>query len=138
MDSLLDIPDTQPWGNNIVELEDETWQFERERIYAEREVIEEDILEPEIITVSSNASINPTKVERVIFAEELPEYPVSSDGGIAYIINVINMREEQVNMMCQNVQYCRKRTHPPKACHSSILNNAYCQRFSYSCAGATE
>jgi hypothetical protein len=29
-----------------------------------------------------------TRVERVIFTDELPDYPVSSETGIAYVINI--------------------------------------------------
>jgi len=45
MDFAIEVPARQPWTNTFVELENDNWQFERERIYEEREVVEEDVPE---------------------------------------------------------------------------------------------
>ncbi|RDW94632.1 hypothetical protein BP5796_00395 [Coleophoma crateriformis] len=136
MDMSFEVIPSQPWVGNIEE--SEYLQFENRRVYDEREVIEEEEKEELNYTViSSPSAINATRVTKVLYVEDLPEYPETSETGVAYVINVSHMSEEKVNMMCDNVQYCYKRAHPDKKCHSSILNNAHCQRSTFICTGVT-
>lgn len=88
---------------------------------------------------------------KVNYTTDLPEYPETSENGVAYIINTSSMTTEAVDAMCNNVcsslmhceyiinalqvQYCHKRLQPPKPTHCSVLNNAYCKRMTYICTG---
>ena len=42
---------------------------------------------------------------KVNYATDLPEYPETSENGVAYIINTSSMSEEAVEVMCNNVRY---------------------------------
>jgi len=53
--------------------------------------------------ISSDKSQRAIKAAKVIFLPELPEYPETSDEGVAYLINTEKMSLSQVEMLCENV-----------------------------------
>ncbi|KFY68870.1 hypothetical protein V496_00693 [Pseudogymnoascus sp. VKM F-4515 (FW-2607)] len=55
--------------------------------------------------------------------DSVEEYPETDINGVAYVIDVSHITEDQVKVMCENVQYCHKKQNSGKSCYSSILNN---------------
>jgi hypothetical protein len=53
-------------------------------------------------TISSDSNDRATRVTKVIFSNDLPEYPETALDGVAYVVNVTHMSTEQVDIMCQN------------------------------------
>ncbi|OBT75678.1 hypothetical protein VF21_05187 [Pseudogymnoascus sp. 05NY08] len=125
MDEIVSLPQLDPWSDTVTV--NSSLRFEDERYREERLVTEEEE-EEELETttvISSDVSDKATRVMKVNYATDLPEYPETSENGVAYIINTSSMTEEAVEVMCNNVQYCHKRLQPPKPTHCSVLNNAY-------------
>ncbi|OAF57839.1 hypothetical protein VC83_05497 [Pseudogymnoascus destructans] len=138
MDEIISLPQLDPWSDTVSI--DSSLQFEDERYREERLVTEEEEEEEKIETttvISSDVSDKATRVMKVNYTTDLPEYPETSENGVAYIINTSSMTPEAVDAMCNNVQYCHKRLQPPKPTHCSVLNNAYCKRMTYICTGIT-
>lgn len=59
----------------------------------------------ELTTITNDAGGKATKVGKVIFAEDLPEYPETSENGVAYVINITGRTPDEVDFICQNVSY---------------------------------
>ncbi|OBT60438.1 hypothetical protein VE03_10385 [Pseudogymnoascus sp. 23342-1-I1] len=110
MDEILLLPQVELWSSpNTV---DSSLRFEDERYREERLVTEEEDGEEETeltTIISSDNSDYATRVVKVNYETDLPEYPETSVNGVAYIINTASMTTEAIEAMCDNVQYCHKR-----------------------------
>jgi len=53
--------------------------------------------------ISSEKNERATKVEKVLYYPDLPEYPETAVEGVAYLINTENMSQEEITLMCKNV-----------------------------------
>ncbi|KFY25698.1 hypothetical protein V491_01634, partial [Pseudogymnoascus sp. VKM F-3775] len=102
MDEVVSLPQLDLWSgivtmNSNLQFEDE--RYREERLVTEEE--EEEELETTTV-ISSDASDKATRVMKVNYATDLPEYPETSENGVAYIINTSSMSEEAVEVMCNN------------------------------------
>jgi hypothetical protein len=57
----------------------------------------------ELTTISSDRTEQAIKVGKVIYLPELPEYPETSEEGVAYLINIENLPAKDIDLMCENV-----------------------------------
>ncbi|OBT77960.1 hypothetical protein VF21_04367, partial [Pseudogymnoascus sp. 05NY08] len=101
MDEIISLPQLDPWSDTVTV--DSNLQFEDDRYREERLVTEEGDEELETTTViSSDVSDKATRVMKVNYTTDLPEYPETSENGVAYIINTSSMTTEAVDAMCNN------------------------------------
>ncbi len=55
-----------------------------------------------------NYSGNPLRVSSILYTTDLPDYPETAIDGVAYVINVQHLREQEVDILCQSVCKVKK------------------------------
>ncbi|OBT90096.1 hypothetical protein VE02_02521 [Pseudogymnoascus sp. 03VT05] len=122
MDEIISLPQLDPWSDTVTV--DSNLQFEDDRYREERLVTEEGDEELETTTViSSDVSDKATRVMKVNYTTDLPEYPETSENGVAYIINTSLMTTEAVDAMCNN------KINDPSLTTRTLLKNPALQSF---------
>ncbi|KAF1991502.1 hypothetical protein K402DRAFT_388900 [Aulographum hederae CBS 113979] len=88
--------------------------------------------EPWIISESSHGN---TEAENVIYAPFMPDYPETSEKGIAYVINLQGIPEEERSRQKDLVQYSSALKWSKHTSTVKIVDNARCYRMSAICTG---
>lgn len=60
--------------------------------------------ESHITTITAANYGNALKAGKIIFANTLPEFPETSEDGVAYVIDISGMSAEEINIQRDNVK----------------------------------
>ncbi|ORY57794.1 uncharacterized protein BCR38DRAFT_478103, partial [Pseudomassariella vexata] len=72
-------------------------------------------------------------VETFIWVPQMPEYPITSETGVCYVISVRGKTKEQARSYINEIQFCHSHKISWRQTTCAFLDNTLCNRVTYKC-----